>query len=476
MAELRAGGSTHKGQIRPENEDNLLVTDRLFIVADGMGGHEAGEIASQIAVDRISELLDGDDPPSAQEVVDAIRVTNGDIFRAAIANPEQHGMGTTVTVIAVIADAFAGRAAPNIGLDGVEGQPGADPGADGEGDGTQPDETLPGDVTPVIPAEPSEALVLANVGDSRTYLFRHGRLRRVTVDHSYVQELVATGHISEDEARDHPRRNIITRALGIEPEVRVDWWTLPLIRGDRFVLCSDGLVDEVADVDIASTLAIESDPQVAADRLVDKANEAGGRDNITVVVLDVLEGDDPPDATQELDLVPVWADTGTDPTPAGTLELDPDADSPFAAAATAGGDSASPRRSTLVRLGIGFAVAAVLVIIFVVFSVWARSGWFVAFNDQDQAVIYQAVPGARCGSNRPSMRWVPSETSSIRRSPTPSTPPRVSTASKMRSGSSMPERPRPRPPPPRPPRRSLPRPPSTGRQGPAPPGPDHRSA
>jgi PPM family protein phosphatase len=114
MAELRVGGSTHKGQIRPENEDNILVTDRLFIVADGMGGHEAGEIASQIAVERISELLDGDDPPSAQEVVDAIRVTNGDIFRAAIANPEQHGMGTTVTVIAVIADAFAGRAAPNI--------------------------------------------------------------------------------------------------------------------------------------------------------------------------------------------------------------------------------------------------------------------------------------------------------------------------------------------------------------------------
>ena len=146
--------------------------------------------------------------------------------------------------------------------------------------------------------------MLANVGDSRTYLFRHGRLRRVTVDHSYVQELVATGHITEDEARDHPRRNIITRALGIEPEVRVDWWTLPLIRGDRFVLCSDGLVDEVADVDIAATLTIESDPQVAADRLVEKANEAGGRDNITVIVIDVLDGDDPPDPTQELDLVP----------------------------------------------------------------------------------------------------------------------------------------------------------------------------
>ncbi len=259
MADLRAGSSTHTGQLRPENEDNLLVTDRLFVVADGMGGHEAGEVASQIAVDRIGELLEGDQPPAAPEVVEAIRVANGDIFRAAIANPGQHGMGTTVTAIAVISDPYAGRAAPNIDLnDGID---------------TDPDQ--PGDLTPVTPAVPSEALVLANVGDSRTYLFRHGRLRRVTVDHSYVQELVATGHITEAEARDHPRRNIITRALGIEPEVRVDWWTLPLIRGDRFLLCSDGLVDEVADVDIASTLTIESDPQVAADRLVEKANEAG---------------------------------------------------------------------------------------------------------------------------------------------------------------------------------------------------------
>ena len=111
-----------------------------------------------------------------------------------------------------------------------------------------------------MPVVPSEALVLANVGDSRTYLFRHGRLRRVTVDHSYVQELVATGHITEDEARTHPRRNIITRALGIEPEVRVDWWTLPLIRGDRFVLCSDGLVDEVADADITAILLANDRP------------------------------------------------------------------------------------------------------------------------------------------------------------------------------------------------------------------------
>jgi protein phosphatase len=371
MAELRVGSSTHTGRIRPENEDNMLVTDRVFVVADGMGGHEAGEVASQIAIDRIGELLDGEQPPAADDVVEAIRVANGDIFRAAIANPGQQGMGTTVTAIAVISDAHAGRAEPNI------------------------DHIEPGDVTPVVPAEPSEALVLANVGDSRTYLFRHGRLRRVTVDHSYVQELVATGHITEDEARDHPRRNIITRALGIEPEVRVDWWTLPLIKGDRFLLCSDGLVDEVDDVDIASTLTLEGDPQVAADRLVEKANEAGGRDNVTVVVVDVLEGDDPPDPTQELDMVPVWAEAGTDPTPAGTLELDPDP----AAAETATDEPTSDeptrpnRRRTVTRLAMGFAVAAAIVIAFVVFTAWARSGWFVAFDDDDRAIIYEGRPG-----------------------------------------------------------------------------------
>ena len=376
MAELRVGSSTHTGQIRPENEDNLLVTDRVFVVADGMGGHEAGEVASQMAIERIGELLEGEQPPAAPDVVEAIRVANGDIFRAAIANPGQQGMGTTVTAIAVISDAHAGRAEPNI------------------------DHIEPGDVTPVIPAEPSEALVLTNVGDSRTYLFRHGRLRRVTVDHSYVQELVATGHITEDEARDHPRRNIITRALGIEPEVRVDWWTLPLIKGDRFLLCSDGLVDEVDDVDIASTLTLESDPQVAADRLVEKANEAGGRDNITVVVVDVLEGDDPPDPTQELDMVPLWAEAGTDPTPAGTLELDPDPataeeaiDEPTTDEPTTDQPTRPDRRRTFTRLALGFAVAAAVVIAFVVFTAWARSGWFVAFDGNDEAIIYQGRPG-----------------------------------------------------------------------------------
>ncbi len=388
MAELRVGASTHTGQIRPENEDNLLVTDRLFVVADGMGGHEAGEVASQIAVDRIGELLAGEQAPSAPEVVDAIRIANGDIFRAAIANPGQQGMGTTVTTIAVIADPFAGRAAPNIDLnDGIDATDG----------GSADDDELPGDVTPVVPAEPTEALVLANVGDSRTYLFRHGRLRRVTVDHSYVQELVATGHITEDEARDHPRRNIITRALGIEPEVRVDWWTLPLIRGDRFLLCSDGLVDEVDDLDIA----VHAHDRVRPPGCGRPTGREGKRRRRSRQ--HHRRGRRRPRRRR-----PARSDPGA--RPRSGLGRDRDRSDACGNARTRLGRRivgcrcvnrpprrTSPqtpgRRRAIVRLAIGFGVAAVLVIAFVVFSAWARSGWFVAFNDQDQAVIYQGRSG-----------------------------------------------------------------------------------
>ena len=196
MAELRWGSATDPGQLRPQNEDQYLATTGLFVVADGMGGHQAGEIASRLAIERMQERLTGD--ATMSDLVAAIGDANGDIFRAAIANSDQQGMGTTVTSLAVVADPHDG-----------------------------------------------EVFALANVGDSRTYLIRHGKLRQLTIDHSYVQELVAEGHINRDEARNHPRRNIVTRALGIEPAVRVDSWTMPIVRGDRYVLCSDGLVDEV---------------------------------------------------------------------------------------------------------------------------------------------------------------------------------------------------------------------------------------
>ena len=451
MATLKWGSGTHPGQIRAKNEDNLFVDDGVFVVADGMGGHEAGEVASLIAVERIREALEGDGRLTADQVVESISAANGDIFRAAIANPGQSGMGTTVTAIAVVEDPMAGRGAPNIDdNDPIDTDPDGNP-----------------RTTPVIPREFPEALVLANVGDSRTYLFRHDRLRRITTDHSYVQELVATGEITDDEARVHPRRNIITRALGIEPDVQVDWWTLPLVRNDRFLLCSDGLVDEVTDAEITETLLEFSDPQRAADHLIEMANAAGGRDNITVVVVDVVEGDDPPDPTQEIDIVPTWADdtvpVATTAASAASLAdlADPDAstaaDAPsgdagtgskrsfrprrrdrraakealaadaaaLAASASAttgdadvdapdaagsvdsrgtgtgadadgtGGDDDAParKRPRLGRAVAAFVVLAALVAGAVALGAWARRGYFVDFDDRGVVTVYQGRSG-----------------------------------------------------------------------------------
>ena len=248
-AQLRWGASTHQGQIRHENEDSHTAGPLLFVVADGMGGHQAGEVASALAVKTLHDRLAGG-AASVDHVIASVVEANSAIFHAAHQNAGQLGMGTTLTTLVV--------------MPGLGGQ--------------------------------ATTFALANVGDSRTYRMRNGVLERVTLDHSYVQELVSTGHITEAEARTHPRRNIVTRALGIEPTVRVDAWTLSLVRGDRFVLCSDGLVDEVPDHEIEMVVAGVRDPQAAADELVAMANRHGGRDNVTVVVVDVLQGLDlPPD-------------------------------------------------------------------------------------------------------------------------------------------------------------------------------------
>ena len=134
--------------------------------------------------------------------------------------------------------------------------------------------------------QPSQ-MVIANVGDSRTYLLRTGELRQLSVDHSYVQELVTEGLLTIEEAHTHPRRNIVTRALGIDSQVSVDTWTIPMFDGDRFMLCSDGLVDEVPLAEITELMQEHSAPQQIAERLVAAAKRHGGRDNITVIVIDV---------------------------------------------------------------------------------------------------------------------------------------------------------------------------------------------
>jgi PPM family protein phosphatase len=253
---IRWGALSDTGILRVQNEDSMLVQEGLFVVADGMGGHNAGEVASAMATGMLKSAH-ANGIADAKELGDLIKEINVQIFQSAAAKTEQSGMGTTLTALAI----------------------------------TPSDQTL---------GENSVATAtVANIGDSRTYLLRNGEFRQVSVDHSYVQELVSDGLITREEARTHARRNIVTRALGIEPVVGVDTWTLPLIAGDRYVLCSDGLVDEVTDADITTCLKRITDPQKTANELVAMANTNGGRDNITVIVVDVLAESDKPETKLE---------------------------------------------------------------------------------------------------------------------------------------------------------------------------------
>ncbi|HEY7626143.1 MAG TPA: Stp1/IreP family PP2C-type Ser/Thr phosphatase [Ilumatobacteraceae bacterium] len=279
---VRWGAATDVGMVRTGNEDAYVCEPMVFGVADGMGGHQAGEVASAIAARIIRDRL-SNGASNVGVVVAAVVEANASIYQAAHASVDHHGMGTTLTALVVLRNDQSNVA----------------------------------------------RFALINVGDSRTYLLRNGVLHRATVDHSYVQELVNTGHISEDEARTHPRRNIVTRALGIEPTVRVDTWLVPMVHGDRFILCSDGLVDEVPDDDIA-TVAVEcADPEAAAQQLVAMANANGGHDNVTVVVVDVLQGVEPTTGGAELESEPGWP--GSDST---ATMIDADANSIFAGGTT----------------------------------------------------------------------------------------------------------------------------------------------
>jgi protein phosphatase len=235
---LRAAGATDVGNIRDSNEDDLLIVDdALYVVADGMGGHVAGEVASREAVDAMREAYGS--PGSTDDLRQAVRLANGAVWKRGSDDPSYRGMGTTVTAVAVVDD---------------------------------------------------DKLAIANVGDSRTYLLRDDELIQLTEDHSFVQEAVRSGQLTRVQAESHPRRSQLTRALGVGDDVDVDVEVVEPLSGDRLLLCSDGLWDEVGDELIAMVLANRKDPEEAASELVRWAKDAGGRDNITVIVVDVVDG------------------------------------------------------------------------------------------------------------------------------------------------------------------------------------------
>ncbi|WP_426311032.1 PP2C family protein-serine/threonine phosphatase [Cellulosimicrobium sp. E-16] len=232
---LAWGAASHRGARRLLNEDRFLVSRSVFFVADGMGGHEAGEVASSTAVEALRPLADLD-VVTPDEVRDRIAVAQQNV--QAIVTEPGRGAGTTVTGVVV-----------------------------SEQDG-------------------NPYWLVVNVGDSRTYHLAGGRLEQVSVDHSEVQEMVDAGLLTPAEALTHPRRHVVTRALGSRNAPQVDFWYLPIERHDRVLVCSDGLTGELTDERIAEVLLSTPDPQAAAERLVHEAIAAGGRDNITVVVVD----------------------------------------------------------------------------------------------------------------------------------------------------------------------------------------------
>lgn len=214
--------------------------------------------------------------------------------------------------------------------------------------------------------------MVANVGDSRTYIFRGGRLDPISVDHSYVQELVNEGIITRDEARTHPRRNIVTRALGIDRTVMVDVFTQEVRTGDRLLLCSDGLVDEVSDADIARVLAQHSDPQECAEALVMVANTNGGRDNTTVIVVDIAD-----DISAPVEVTPDDNDTEEFVRPA-PVEVP---------------DTRKGRRISIGMTLFWSALVAILLGVIVVMGVYGRSGYFIGFTEDDRVAIWRGRAG-----------------------------------------------------------------------------------
>ncbi|HTG46620.1 MAG TPA: Stp1/IreP family PP2C-type Ser/Thr phosphatase [Actinomycetota bacterium] len=315
---IESGVATDVGRVREGNEDAFAIEPPLYAVADGMGGHRGGEVASQLALQTVVERFRAHQGSLAEQV----QAANRAVYERSASDRKVTGMGTTLTAAVVSGD----RAH------------------------------------------------LVHVGDSRAYLLRAGALRQLTDDHTLVNRMVKAGEISAREAAVHPHRNVILRALGQDPDVAIDEQDVGLIEGDRLLLCSDGLTVMVPEDQLQAILeATAGAPQEAAERLVRAANGAGGIDNITVLVLDVLEGEPP------------LADDGT-----------PAVDEEAAAAAMGPPPSAEEPASlrsrrwfrwTAIALGVVLALAVGLAGL----RTWLDSQWYVGVSNGHVA-IFQGIP------------------------------------------------------------------------------------
>lgn len=231
-------GLTDVGKVRRTNQDSLVMEDSLAGVADGMGGHLGGETASSLCRDTLCAFLRGK-TPDKETLVQGVNRANAAVFERSESDSSVRGMGTTLCVM------WIGK----------------------------------------------ERLYVAHVGDSRCYRFAAGELTQVTKDHSMVMEMVRAGIIKREDAASHPMRNVITRAVGTDPEVDADILDFPLVKDDLWLLCSDGLHGMVSDEDMAAILAGEGDIEEKARKLLDAALEGGGHDNVSVVLVSVTGGE-----------------------------------------------------------------------------------------------------------------------------------------------------------------------------------------
>jgi protein phosphatase len=332
---LRTGAFSDRGQVREINEDAHLVDERLalFAVADGMGGHRAGEVASLTAIEALRASI-----ANGRPINEAIRDANDAVFEKGEGDDALAGMGTTLTAAIVVA---------------------------------------------------GDRLLIGHVGDSRAYRLHDGSLERITDDHSLVEELMREGRLTPEQAESHPQRAIITRAIGHEPDVEVDVYTIDVAVGDRIILCSDGLTTMLRDRDVERIARLELDPQRACEALVDAANAAGGEDNVTVVMLDVLDVDSGGGADPELLEAALLEDGVESVTPTPVVAPDAPPRVP---------DEPRPRLARRVRTALFIVIPVVLVIALGVGALawYARRSYYVGFAGE-QVVLYRGVPGGVLG-------------------------------------------------------------------------------
>jgi PPM family protein phosphatase len=350
MLFLEPFGATDPGKVRSNNEDALLVgegkDETLFAVADGIGGFEAGEVASRLAIEVLKDL----EPDASFEA--AIREANRRILAVGRGDERLSGMGTTVVAVR---------------FGGTREEPKAE---------------------------------IAHVGDSRAYLLRGGETRPVTEDHSLVAELVRSGDLTRDQAAEHPQKNLITRALGADEEVEVDTTILPVEAGDRLLLCSDGLTDMVPEARVGEILAESpDDPETPARSLVSAALDAGGSDNITVVVIDVKQEpprEEPSGDTHELPAVAPSGEAETAGPPPAQRPPTQERRGSVSRRSTKQPPRGRRKRGGFGKFVRGLAIVLIVLIALVPAYLWGSTRYFFGLDD-GEVVAYRGLPYAPLG-------------------------------------------------------------------------------